>query len=84
MLEAWTPPANVQVLMTSRLGGWGAEVAPVEVEEWALDEAVRYLRDASGRGDLDEAALTQHRERAGPPAARAQPRGGLSEAQPRP
>ena len=59
VLEAWTPPANVQVLMTSRLGGWGAEVAPVEVEEWTLDEAIRYLRDASGRGDLSEAALTR-------------------------
>ena len=58
VLEAWAPPANVQVLMTSRLGNWGAEVAPVEVEEWELDEAVRYLRDASGRGDLGEAALT--------------------------
>ena len=59
VLEAWTPPANVQVLMTSRLGGWGAEVAPVEVEEWALDEAIRYLREASGRGDLSDAALTR-------------------------
>ncbi len=58
LLEAWSPPANVQVLMTSRLGNWGAEVAPVEVEEWELDEAVRYLRDASGRGDLGDAALT--------------------------
>ena len=58
VLEAWAPPANVQVLMTSRLGNWGAEVAPVEVEEWELDEAVRYLREASGRGDLGDAALT--------------------------
>ena len=58
VLEAWTPPAHVQLLMTSRLGGWGAEVAPVEVEEWALDEAIRYLRNASGRGDLSDAALT--------------------------
>ncbi len=58
VLEAWAPPANVQVLMTSRLGNWGAEVAPVEVEEWELEEAVRYLREASGRGDLGDAALT--------------------------
>ena len=58
VLETWAPPANVQVLMTSRLGNWGAEVAPVEVEEWELDEAVRYLREASGRGDLGDAALT--------------------------
>ncbi len=58
VLETWAPPANVQVLMTSRLGNWGAEVAPVEVEEWELDEAVRYLREASGRGDLSDAALT--------------------------
>jgi hypothetical protein len=57
LLEAWLPPAGVQVLMTSRLGGWGAEVTAVE-EEWAQDK-IRYLRDASGRGDLDEAALTQ-------------------------
>ena len=59
VLDTWTPPANVQVLMTSRLGNWGAEVAPVEVEEWELDEAVRYLREASGRGDLGDAALTR-------------------------
>jgi NB-ARC domain len=59
VLEAWPPPANVQVLMTTRLGGWGKEVAPVEVEEWTLEEAVCYLREASGRGDLDEAAFTQ-------------------------
>jgi tetratricopeptide (TPR) repeat protein len=59
LLEAWLPPASVQVLITSRLGGWGAEVVAVEVEEWAEDEAIRYLHDASGRGDLDEAALRQ-------------------------
>jgi hypothetical protein len=64
LLEAWLPPAGVQVLMTSRLGGWGAEVTAVE-EEWAQDEAIRYLRDASGRGDLDEAALTQIAEAPG-------------------
>ena len=59
VLDAWAAPANVQVLMTSRLGNWGAEVAPVEVEEWELDEAVRYLREASGRGDLADAGLTR-------------------------
>ena len=83
VLETWAPPANVQVLMTSRLGNWGAEVAPVEVEEWELDEAVRYLREASGRGDLGDAALTHIATEAWPPAARAQPCGGLFEAQPR-
>ena len=59
VLEAWTPPAHVQVLMTSRLAGWGAEVAPVEVVEWELEEAIRYLRDACGRGDLAEDELTR-------------------------
>jgi hypothetical protein len=65
LLEAWPPPASVQVLMTSRLASWGAKVTAVEVEEWARDEAIRYLRDASGRGDLDEAALTQIAEALG-------------------
>ena len=59
--------------MTSRLGGWGAEVTAVE-EEWAQDEAIRYLRDASGRGDLDEAALTSNRGGAGLSAAGTKPR----------
>jgi tetratricopeptide (TPR) repeat protein len=58
VLDTWAPPANVQVLMTSRHRNWGGEVVPVEVEEWELDEAIRYLREASGRGDLADAALT--------------------------
>jgi tetratricopeptide (TPR) repeat protein len=65
LLDAWAPPANVQVLATSRLSRWGAHVAPVEVEEWALDEAVRYLREASGRRDLSDADLTAIAEKLG-------------------
>ena len=61
VLDAWAPPANVRVLMTSRLGRWSARVAPVEVEEWALDEAVRYLRVASGRTDLSAWLAHGHR-----------------------
>ena len=65
VLDTWAPPANVQALMTSRLGRWSARVAPVEVEEWALDEAVRYLREASGRTDLSVASLTAIAEKLG-------------------
>jgi tetratricopeptide (TPR) repeat protein len=65
ILDAWAPPTNVQVLVTSRLGRWGKQVAPVEVEEWTLPEAIRYLRDASGRGDLSDADLTAIAEKLG-------------------
>jgi len=64
-LDAWAPPPNVQVLVTSRLGRWGAQVAPVEVEEWTLDDATRYLRDACGRKDLSDASLTTIAEKLG-------------------
>ena len=57
-LKTWAPPGNAHVLVTSRLGAWGKGVAPVEVEVWAMDEAVRYLRDDSGRDDFSEAELT--------------------------
>ena len=65
VLEQWAPPANVQVLMTSRLGRWGAQVAPVEVDEWAPDEAIRYLREASRRPDLGDASLEAIAEKLG-------------------
>jgi hypothetical protein len=51
-LRDWAPLGNAHVLVTSRLGGWSRNVSPVEVEEWAMPEAVRYLEHASGRDDL--------------------------------
>ncbi len=65
VLDAWPPPANVHVLVTSRLGRWGGHVAPVEVEEWTPGEALRYLRDASGRADLSDASLGAIAEKLG-------------------
>ncbi len=64
-LKQWAPPANVQVLLTSRLGRWSAQVPLVEVEEWAMDEAIRYLREASGRADLSDGSLEAIAEKLG-------------------
>src|SRR5262249_2551169 len=58
VLRQWTPVGNARVLVTSRLGAWGAGVAKVEVEEWAMPEAVSYLLKESGRSNLT-AANTQ-------------------------
>ena len=52
VLRQWAPVGNARVLVTSRLAAWGAGVAKVEVEEWALPEAVAYLLKESGRSDL--------------------------------
>jgi hypothetical protein len=65
VLDAWPPPANVHVLVTSRLSRWSAQVAQVEVEEWTLPEAIRYLRSASGRADLNDASVTAIAEELG-------------------
>ena len=55
VLRQWAPVGNARVLVTSRLGAWGAGVAKVEAEEWAMPEAVSYLRKESGRSDLTAA-----------------------------
>jgi hypothetical protein len=54
VLRDWAPVGNAQVLVTSRLSGWPNTVSPIEIEEWELPEAIRYLRQESGRSDLSE------------------------------
>jgi tetratricopeptide (TPR) repeat protein len=55
VLRQWAPVGNAHILVTSRLGAWGAGVAKVEVEEWPMPEAVSYLFKESGRSDLTTA-----------------------------
>ena len=58
VLTEWAPRGNAHVLATSRIGGWGGGVVPVEVEQWPLPEAVAYLLEESGRADLGEREAT--------------------------
>jgi hypothetical protein len=51
-LRQWAPVGNAHVLVTTRLGAWGAGVAKVEVQQWAMPEAVSYLLKESRRSDL--------------------------------
>jgi hypothetical protein len=55
VLRQWAPVGNARVLVTSRLGAWGAGVAKVEVKEWHMPEAISYLLKESGRSDLTAA-----------------------------
>ena len=54
VLREWAPAGNGRVLVTSRLSGWPGAVKPIEIEEWALPDAISYLRQESGRSDLTE------------------------------
>ena len=54
VLNAWRPRGNVKTLITSRLGGWGSGVAPVEIKEWTLSDAVKFLLAECARTDLVE------------------------------
>ena len=62
VLEDWPCPKGAHALVTTRLTTFreGA-VAPIEITEWALPEAVDYLRRESGRGarlaDADAEAI---------------------------
>ena len=52
-LEAWKPPRNAHVLITTRITTFRkGEVTPIAIEEWALPDAVDYLLRESGRDDL--------------------------------
>ncbi len=53
-LRDWAPVGNAQVLVTSRLGGWSKSVGTIEITEWPLDDAIRYLLHESGRDDLTD------------------------------
>jgi tetratricopeptide (TPR) repeat protein len=54
-LRQWAPVGNAHILMTSRISGWRAGIIKVDVEEWAMPEAVSYLLNESGRNDLTAA-----------------------------
>ncbi len=51
----WPAPEIVQVLITSRIRNWRGNVAEVEVTEWDMPDAIRYLQSEGGRDDLTEA-----------------------------
>lgn len=53
-LKHWAPVGNAQVLATARLGGWSNSVGTIEIREWPLPDAIRYLRHESGRDDLSD------------------------------
>lgn len=53
--DNWKPPANVQVLITSRLSKWRSGVKGVELDEWKLEDAIAYLKKESARSDLSDA-----------------------------
>lgn len=65
VLRDWPATANARLLLTTRRAGWPRAVQPVEVEDWEIGEAIAYLREESGRDDLDEAAATQIAEALG-------------------
>jgi hypothetical protein len=48
LLRHWGPVGNAHVVMTSRLRGWSASIAKVEVKEWSTSEAITYSLDDSG------------------------------------
>ncbi len=58
VLRAWAPVGNTELLLTTRISGWSSDIRPIEIKEWPLDEAVRYLRHESGRSDLTDADAT--------------------------
>ena len=55
VLRQWAAAGNARVLVTSRIGAWGAGVAKVGVAEWDMPDAVAYLLTESGRSDLTAA-----------------------------
>jgi tetratricopeptide (TPR) repeat protein len=65
VLREWAPAGNCHVLVTSRLSGWPGTVKPIEIEEWELPDAIRYLRLESGRSDLTERDATDIAEALG-------------------
>lgn len=69
VLDDWAPPANVRLVMTSRIANWGSNVTAVAVGEWTTAEAVRYLRAESGRADLTDAGAERLATELGLPLA---------------
>jgi tetratricopeptide (TPR) repeat protein len=53
--DAWQPPKGAHVIITSRLATKAKGVTTVEIGTWPVADAIRYLRDNSGREDLSEA-----------------------------
>jgi tetratricopeptide (TPR) repeat protein len=65
VLDAWRPRGNVHTLVTSRIGNWRLGVSPIEVDAWALAEALAYLVRETGRADLSETELSKLAETLG-------------------
>ena len=41
VLREWAPRGNAQVLVTTRLSGFSREMRTVDIEEWAMPDAIR-------------------------------------------
>ena len=54
VLDVWRPQGNVKTLVTTRLTRIARGVIEVEIKEWAMPDAVRYLLAESARADLTE------------------------------
>ncbi len=54
-LHDWPPPKGAHVIVTSRLMITQKGTTPVEIGTWPLPDAVRFLRDTSGRADMTAA-----------------------------
>jgi tetratricopeptide (TPR) repeat protein len=65
VLRKWAPLGNAQVLVTTRLSGFESTVRTIEIEEWELPDAIRYLRQQSGRTDLTEGGAADIAEELG-------------------
>ncbi len=55
-LETWRPPANVRVIVTSREAKWDPdELTPIRIGVWPRADAIRFLRQQSGRTEMTNA-----------------------------
>lgn len=57
LLRQWTPKDKAQVLATSRVQTFSAAVRKVSLESLPRTDSVGYLRQESGRDDLEDAEL---------------------------
>ena len=54
LLRRWTPRENARVLVTSRVQTFSEALRKVPLDLWQRAESVRYLREESGRADVQE------------------------------
>jgi tetratricopeptide (TPR) repeat protein len=55
-LDEWKPPGNVRVIVTSREAKWRpGELTPIRIGVWPRADAIRFLRQQSGRTEMTNA-----------------------------